>query len=211
MSPAMIDRTIAQGALFTTPVPVSQLKSDNRTCPICYEQYINPSETGYDQQPSEQEWAVSVDMTAEWFGLKRCCGHTIGKKCLAKHLHAPGPWSNKCPICRDVWFCSSEDTRVSAQQQSRQDHTTQGSNTVRRSRRIANQMIARSAAATRNRTRITPHSERTFNRRQSCRSAGFTQRLLEALEVPIGSDKVACSLHEAEGRLKALYSRTESA
>jgi hypothetical protein len=28
----------------------------------------------------------------------------MGRRCLEKHLKTPEEWSNKCPICRDVWF-----------------------------------------------------------------------------------------------------------
>ena len=91
----------AKGALLITPVALSTL--EDRACPICHEPYIEAS-AKQETQDTTQEWPVSVDLVAEWFGHKKCCGHVMGRRCLETHLTTPGEWSNKCPICRDIWF-----------------------------------------------------------------------------------------------------------
>jgi hypothetical protein len=96
-------REEAPGALIITPYSISS--PEDTTCPICHETYSDPPSTGLNLGPeTEQEWAVSVDYAAEWFGHRKCCGHIVGRLCLEKHLNTRGAWKNKCPICRDIWY-----------------------------------------------------------------------------------------------------------
>jgi hypothetical protein len=62
-------REESRGVLIITPIGLSLL--EDTTCPICQESDSNPPSTLSNVEPEpEQEWAVSVDHVAEWFGLK---------------------------------------------------------------------------------------------------------------------------------------------
>ncbi|KAF2132302.1 hypothetical protein P153DRAFT_284987, partial [Dothidotthia symphoricarpi CBS 119687] len=203
-------RAAARGALFTTPISISRLESENRACPICHEQYIEPPVTEHGHQTSDREWAVSVDMVAEWFGRKRCCGHIIGHRCLQAHLQASGPWRNKCPLCRNVWFHHSneDDNLVDEPGQTGETRIDPISSSLRRSRRIADQTAVRRetpVTPTRDRAGTNQHSYHTSIRKRSRRTAQFTQQLLETLEVAVGSVEVRGTLEEVERKLEALY------
>lgn len=197
------------GALFTTPIPLASLEADNKTCPICHEPYIEPPASGC-AHDSDQEWPVSVDMVAERLGLKRCCGHILGRRCLEKHLQACGDWRNKCPICRDIWFSNSiannappsEEPHANAQREFR-EHSP-----LRRSSRIAFQSTGRRNApgprmSDRNGvSRPRPHPSHSV---PPSRSTRFMQQLLSTLEVEHGSDQIKGTLEEVERRLEVLY------
>jgi hypothetical protein len=112
--------TGSRGSLITTAIPLDSLSDP--TCPICHEPYASPS----DPNPT-RECAVKIDFIAEWHGFKRCCGHIIGRNCLAKQVHCGRAWRNKCPICRDVWFHESvRDVRAEPEPRQRARRTDWG-------------------------------------------------------------------------------------
>lgn len=88
--------------LFTTPVPLENLSSDDRTCPICCEPYVALKPTR--RIDDEGEWAIRIDMSAAIHGRTRCCGHVFGRKCVEKYLNYNGPRGHLCPICRQNWW-----------------------------------------------------------------------------------------------------------
>jgi hypothetical protein len=190
------DQDNTKGALLITPVALAQL--EDLECPICHELYTEPQSTDHGSEPY-QEWAVKVDMIAEWFGTKRCCGHIIGRKCLSKHLKGPGPWRNKCPLCRDVWF--HEVAPRNAQPQVDAPEPPSTTRALRRSQRIAERrtMSQRSSGST--------HGvARTQSRQRPQRPPiRFTQRLMAALEVEDGTEEVKGTMEEVERMLNRLY------
>jgi hypothetical protein len=192
-----------KGALLITPISLHKLEEPN--CPICREPYCEVP-TGGRTPVANQEWAVSVDMVAEWFGPKRCCGHIMGRKCLEQHLQATGPWRNKCPLCRDIWFHEYAPAHAAPTANRPQPLRAQG---LRRSARLA-------AAAARPGTAQSTMSQRhgVRARQQEHRSVPqprqvtvpFASQLLAALEVESGSNEVKGTMEEVESRLNALYS-----
>lgn len=40
------------------------------------------------------------------------CMHVFGIKCFGKLIFSDGPTSNKCPLCRAVWFKKLDPWRV---------------------------------------------------------------------------------------------------
>ncbi|KAF2823202.1 hypothetical protein CC86DRAFT_328302 [Ophiobolus disseminans] len=195
----------SKGALLITPISLLQLEDPN--CPICQEPYseVPPSP---ERQGPEEEWAVSIDMVAEWFGPKKCCGHIMGRKCLEKHLSAAGQWRNKCPLCRDIWF----HERVPAHVQWRPAPIPpQPSADVapRRSERIAAKATARSGTQ---QPKMSDHSginRAPRQQRPRPRPVHFTGRLMTALQVEDGSCEVKGTLEEVEQRLSTLYGDLE--
>lgn len=190
------DQDSSKGALLITPVALVQL--EDKECPICHELYTEPQSTDHGSEP-HQEWAVKVDMIAEWFGTKRCCGHIIGRKCLEKHLKGPGPWRNKCPLCRDVWF--HEVAPRGAQLPAEVPEAPSATRAPRRSQRIAERrsMSLRPVGARHGIARTQPRQ------RPQRRPIRFTQRLMAALEVEDGTEEVKGTMEEVERRLNRLY------
>ncbi|KAH7402888.1 hypothetical protein BKA66DRAFT_404477 [Pyrenochaeta sp. MPI-SDFR-AT-0127] len=194
------------GALLTTPISVTTLDVGDRKCPLCHELYVEPVHQNKSND-TEKEWPVSITIAAQWSGLKRCCGHIFGRRCLEKHLQASGAWRNKCPICRDVWFdntAANEDTTPHEQLQAETHYQARVTRPLRRSLRIA------SRAMVRRRTRGTPLGEdqryaSTGIQRARIVGSDFMQQLLRALEVNNGSDEVNGTLEEVEQKLGALY------
>lgn len=194
------DENSFKGALLITPIALSVL--EDLQCPICHELYTEPPTPNRLRGP-DQEWAVRVDMIAEWFGTKRCCGHVIGRKCLEKHLKGPGAWRNKCPLCRDVWY--HEVVPKDAQQPTRAHLRLSAAHTPRRSQRTAEQRsidYRMSELSLSSRHGVAPAQP---SRRQQRRPTSFTQRLLAALEVEEGSEEVKGTMEEVERRLDELY------
>ncbi|KAF1938317.1 hypothetical protein EJ02DRAFT_315470, partial [Clathrospora elynae] len=210
------------GALFTTPVLLKSLAIEDRSCPICQEAYIEPVAPGKkrDEDNSKEEeeddqnakeWPVSIDMVAEHCGLKRCCGHVIGRKCLERHLQSHGAWRNKCPLCRDVWFGNdAAENTPDEQDQAPPSADDRLRNPLRRSARIAAQMTATrrsqgSRMSDRHGVTRRPQCASVSGRSRSASSAGFMQQLLGMLEIESGGDEVKGTLEEVERRLGALY------
>jgi len=190
------DQDSSKGALLITPVALVQL--EDLECPICHETYTEPRSTDQLSEP-QQEWAVKVDMIAEWFGTKRCCGHIIGRKCLEKHLKGPGPWRNKCPLCRDVWF--HEVAPRDAQPRAETPEPPSTTRAPRRSQRIAE----RRSASQRTSGSIRGVARTPSRQRPQRRPIRFTQRLMAALEVEDGTEEVKGTMEEVERRLNRLY------
>jgi hypothetical protein len=187
-------RETTKGALLITPIVSTSL--EHHTCPICHEAYSGSSSPDQVREP-EEEGAVSVDMIAEWYGLRRLCGHVIGRTCLEKHITAPGAWRNKCPICRCIWY---HDVAPRNEQQQEQ-RAPQELPRLRRSRRLAaqrgeSQAYLDYAISERDDIRQVQHR---------LRPGYFTQQLLRALEVEDGTAEVKGTLEEVEQRLKTLY------
>lgn len=194
-----------QGALFTTPLPLSLLAPSDRRCSICLEPYIEPAKHDPACEDGEGEWAVRVDLVAEISELRRCCGHVIGKQCLEAHLRSSGPWKRQCPLCRDVWFRECNRPVDGA----RRSSTLQAQRSTER--------LARSRSHSTNDTsgngfrspRISRDQRQTLRQNRLSERAGFTQRVREKLEIEDGSDEVGRSLEEVEQALKDFYGWSE--
>jgi hypothetical protein len=192
------DRDTSKGALLITPIALSTI--EDRTCPICREGYVEPPVTSGSEVSEDEEWPVSVDMVAEWFGPKRCCGHIMGRKCLEKHLKTVGEWSNTCPLCRDCWFHRIVPEGVDESEDGEDQDAP--AEPVRRSPRLA----ARRGGAeptTSERNGVGQHQSN--KRRRRLRPAHFATRLLAALEVQDGCDGVTGTLEEVKEKLDKLY------
>ncbi|KAL5114484.1 hypothetical protein ACEQ8H_007627 [Pleosporales sp. CAS-2024a] len=191
------NRDSSKGALLITPMALSLLP--DLQCPICHELYVEPPSAQQATEP-DQECAVRVDMIAEWFGPKRCCGHILGRSCLVTHLQGPGAWRNKCPICRDVWY--HDDAPADALQEERRPRAVpRGEGAPRRSLRIAARRTTAQGLAEQSLSRrygVVVRSQR--------HPARFTQRLLAALQVEDGSEEVKGTMAEVERKLNTLYS-----
>ena len=198
-----------QSALFTTPIPLASLEAQDQICPICHEPYIEPPHSNCTHD-SDQEWPVSMDMVAERLGIKRCCGHILGRRCLEKLLQACGEWRNKCPMCRDTWYghstvnnaAPSEGLQASAQRDFRAPRIP------RRSSRLASRATRqRQALGSQMSARNEVRRFRPFEpvRVRPLRSTGSIHQLLDALNVEHGSDQVKGTLEEVERRLETLY------
>lgn len=197
-------RPADQAALFATPVSLASLDATERTCPICHEDYIefssSPTLDGLDQ-----EWPVRVDCVAEQSGLKRCCGHIFGRRCLDKHIQSLAGWRNKCPICRDIWFGNPTANNAPTPEESQPtaQREPQVPNPLRRSSRIGRRNLPDPGMA--ERAGVSPRQ-----RVHPWRSTSFMQRLLGVLEVEEGSDDVQITLEEVQQRLHALYLAMQS-
>jgi hypothetical protein len=200
-------REEAPGALIITPYSISS--PEDTTCPICHETYSDPPSTGLNLGPeTEQEWAVSVDYAAEWFGHRKCCGHIVGRLCLEKHLNTRGAWKNKCPICRDIWYheVAPERAQVNEHPATQARLHPRTADEPRRSQRIAARLDESQAPSS---------PPRVCNRgdvnrgRQSLRTRTrpphFMQQLLAALGVENARDGVKGTKKEVYGRLERLY------
>jgi hypothetical protein len=195
-----------RGALIITPIGRSSL--EDTTCPICQEHYSDPPSIGLNLEPElEQEWAVSVDHVAEWFGLKRCCGHILGRRCLEQHLNTTGTWRNKCPICRDLWFHEAAleraqfDERPSTQARFR----TLTPDAPRRSQRIAARLSESSTPSPHRVSDRSGISRKLHHHQPRTRPPRFMQQLLAALEVEDVKDGVKGTKEEVQRRLESLY------
>jgi hypothetical protein len=191
-------REAKQGALLITPIDSNSL--EQRICPICYEPYSETHNPGQARGP-EEEGSVSVDVVAEWQGLRRLCGHIIGRRCLEKYIKSSGAWRNKCPICRCIWF---GEVAPANEQQHRQ-RAGQELPRLRRSRRIAaqrgaNQHHLGQAISERDSVR-----QCQWDERHQLRSVHLTQQILDALEVGDETGGVEGTLEEVEQRLMTLY------
>ncbi|KAJ8112563.1 hypothetical protein OPT61_g5095 [Boeremia exigua] len=191
---------IMQGALFTTPLPLVLLPPSDRECSICLEPYIEPDSA---QQSQGREWAVRVELVAEVSGLRRCCGHIIGRQCLEAHLRSSGPWKRHCPFCRDPWF--REPNRPASQTQ----NTTETQDRPARQRFTHLRSTARSNTnRERSRSPRNEPSQGGMSRQAPLQEqASFTQRVREKLRVKDGSDEVGRSLYEVEQVLNDFYGR----
>jgi hypothetical protein len=203
---ASVDRESSKGALLITPLALSTI--EDRTCPICREPYIEMPTTEQSVASEDGEWPVSVDMVAEWFGPKRCCGHIMGRLCLQKHLKTVGEWSNTCPICRDIWFHRyvPENVSESGEVLDQDETTSREGEPVRRSQRLAAQggKVREVNAGSRmsQRNGVGQHQS---DKRRRLRPARFAARLLAALEVEDGSDGIKGTLEEVQEKLDKLY------
>lgn len=135
----------------------------------------------------------------------------MGRRCLEKHLKTIGEWSNKCPICRDVWFHRYVPERSEVEDETPEDEVVdEGTGNsgreelvegLRRSRRIAERSTGGGESM----------GERNGVRRKARREAvrtmpaHFTAQLLAALEVEEGSDEIKGTMSEVERRLAGLY------
>jgi hypothetical protein len=196
----------SKGVLIITPIGLSLL--NDTTCPVCREHYSNPPSTISNLDPeSDQEWAVSVDHVAEWFGLKRCCGHILGRRCLEKHLNMIGAWRNKCPICRDLWF--HEVPPVGAQSSEHPATQTRlrprTADPPRRSQRIAAQESRSQGFSLPRMSERSGIIREGRHPRPRTRPPRFIQQLLAALEVKDVKDGVKGTRDEIERRLETLY------
>ena len=205
-------------ALFTTPIPLKMLDSDDDSCPICHEPYIAPpykikGEKTMIPNESEGEWPVSVDMFADPAGLKHCCGHIFGRQCLLTHLNGDGAWRNKCPLCRDIWFGKGAvaDHPPAAPTPPPAEGTV--AQPLRRSARIAARVTVprESPASSRsNRNGVAPRSRYAAGIQSGrlTRPVGFLEKILDALNTQNG-DEVNGTLEEVEEILSTFYSGRE--
>lgn len=177
----------------------------DRTCPICLEPYVEPVRGGPSPADGAGEWAVRIDMIAEQSGLRRCCGHILGRICLEKHLQGEGPWRNKCPLCRNLWFHVTVANHAATDEQPRASaERIYPQATLRRSSRIASRAAVRQPpSAHHDRYRVNPRTNCTL--RNAGRSPHFMRHLLGLLNVSSGSDEVKATLEEVERRLGILY------
>jgi|SRR5690242_16990943 len=189
-----------QGALFTTPLPLLLIPPNDRVCSICPEPYIEPSQPAAAQQDQQGEWAVRVELVAETSGLRRCCGHVIGKQCLEAHIRSSGPWKRRCPLCRALWFQESRLQAEETQTTSRQQAQAEG------------QTIVLSRHTLLNNGQYSPRGPRnewgqssTSQEAYAQHLANFTQRVREKLKINDGSDEVGKSLEEVEQILGEFY------
>lgn len=191
----------SKGALIITPIPLSNVEQPE--CPICHEEYIAPPAPGTNKPAApRQEWPIKVNLVAEWFGPKHCCGHIIGRHCLELHLNSPGNWRNKCPICRDVWYHTyvPEQTGVTNQQE---PSAQEPSSPLRRSQRIASRSGSEQPESALHTNNAQPLS-------QHFRPDHFATRLRAILEVQEGSDHVPGRYEDLERKLSILYSARDS-
>lgn len=95
----------ARFVLVSTSLSLCDLDEDSRQCPICLEPYIEPQNTSPDGEHGQhgQEWAMRVEKSATGHGVITCCRHVFGSRCLDEHINSSEAWSNKCPLCRQVW------------------------------------------------------------------------------------------------------------
>jgi len=205
-------RESSKGALLITPIPPHKLEDIN--CPICQEPYSEvPSSTKVLENDSEQEWAVSIDMVAEWFGPKKCCGHIMGRRCLEKHLQAAGQWRNKCPLCRDIWFHESVPAHVQrpVAPPAPAPARPQPSSTVapRRSARLAAREATRLGTVQPRMSESNGIIRAPHHERRRPRPERFTSQLMAALEVEDGSCEVKGTFEEVTQRLSRLYGGLE--
>jgi hypothetical protein len=205
-------------ALFTTPIPLNMLNSDEHSCPICHEPYIAPPTKAKGKKTttpdeSEGEWPVSVDMFAEPAGLKHCCGHIFGRQCLITHLNGDGAWRNKCPLCRDIWFgkgAVADDVPAAPAPPPAEEPVA---TLLRRSARIAARATAPqtppgSSMSARNGVAQRSRSAARVKRGRSTRRAGFLEEILGALDMQNG-DEVNGTLEEVEEILSTFYGGRE--
>lgn len=97
-------------ALFITPLLLSQLAADDRTCSICYEPYIDFPSPGSIRDRGAGEWAVRIEMVADPSSVRRGCYHVMGEQCLVTHLRSPGQWKKRCTMCRNSWSHEAHPT-----------------------------------------------------------------------------------------------------
>lgn len=192
-----------QSALFTTPLPLVLIPPNDRVCSICLEPYIEPSQPAATQQDQQGEWAVRVELVAETSGLRRCCGHIIGKQCLEAHIRSSGPWKRRCPLCRALWFQESrlqaEQTQITSRQQAQPE-----SQTV-----VGSRPLLRSTGQNRSRSPQNEWGESSTSQELYAQHlASFTQRVRDKLEIKDGSDEVGKSLEEVEQVLGDFYNRS---
>lgn len=196
----------SKGALLITPLSLSRVSDPN--CPVCHEAYC---ELPALHQPLllDQEFAVSIDMVAEWHGSKKLCGHVLGRKCFERHLRSKGAWRNRCPLCRDVWFHGDEaideedtDEEVQEDEPSEPDATTIP---PRRSARVAAQTIPGPNISSPRLSVSSGVNRARYGQQQSSGPRHFTRKLLAALEVRADGDEVAGTMEDVERRLKTLY------
>jgi hypothetical protein len=202
-------REEARGALIITPYSISSL--EDTTCPICHETYSDPPSTGLNLEPEmEQEWAVSVDYAAEWFGYRKCCGHTVGRRCLEKHLNTHGAWKNKCPICRDIWYheITPERAQVNEHPATQARLHPRTADKPRRSQRIEARLAESQAPSSPplvgNRGAVS-RDRQSHRTRTRTRPPYFMQQLLAALRVEDARYGVKGTKKEVHRRLERLY------
>lgn len=191
-----------KGAIIITPHDPMMLI--DKTCPICKEEYAHPLDAVRKSEHGH-ECPVSVDLVAEWWGHRKCCGHIFGRKCLVKHLASGAQWSNKCPMCRDIWLHRYPPEEVEESLQQRVQPEPAPAPAVRRSRRIAARAAVQPYPSSRrlsNRAGITHASQ---PRRPLPPPAYFEQRLLAALRVAEGSREINGTMADVEERLSTLY------
>jgi hypothetical protein len=202
-------------ALFTTPIPLDKLDTDENICPICHEDYIGPpikvkGKKTKTPNGSEGEWPVSVDMFADPTGLKHCCGHIFGRQCLITHLNGEGAWRNKCPVCRDIWFgkgAVAADVSAEPVQAPLEEEVV--AQPLRRSARIAAQTLASRAPpaarmSARNGIARRSRYAARVKRGRLTRPVGFLEEILGALNMQNG-DEVNGTLNEVEEILSTFY------
>jgi hypothetical protein len=196
-------------ALFTTPIPLYRLDTDETSCPICHEPYIGPpikvkgKKTEIPDE-SEGEWAVSVDMFADPTGWKHCCGHIFGRQCLITHLNGEGAWRNKCPVCRDIWFGKGAvpaDVPAELVQAPVEEEVV--AHPLRRSTRIAAQISGSQVPPASRISRRSRYAARV-KRGRLTRPVGFLEEILGALNMQNG-DEVNGTLEEVEEILSTFY------
>jgi hypothetical protein len=190
-----------EGALFITPLPLSQLAADDRTCIICYGPYIESPSPGCIRNHHAGEWAVRIDMIAESSSLRRGCRHVMGEQCLAAHLRSPGRWKKRCPICRSVWFHESHPTSLANQD-------TRPVQAFPNDRRATRSSIHTAGDANRDRSRSPLHNRDEQHTTARSSPGNFVQRVRETLQIEDGSNEAGRSLEEVEQRLQnELYSQ----
>jgi hypothetical protein len=115
------------------PLPHHALPAGCLTCPICFDPYIsNRSLT-----PSTTPRAIGknpVRIRPQRPGAR--CRHVFCKTCIERHFRSGGPWCNKCPTCREVWFDDDGDDnvqswRVDAEAEARDDLDSDNETIVR--------------------------------------------------------------------------------
>lgn len=89
--------------LFTTPIYLANLGFEDRNCPICQDEYIEP-QMERPEIDNIGEWALRVDISATEEKSTACCRHVFGRWCLEKHVNSQAPWYNRCPLCRMEWW-----------------------------------------------------------------------------------------------------------
>src|SRR4051812_17817875 len=91
---------------YMVRISASSLPRPDQDCSICGQ---HMSECPRPPEPhacamEDQECAVQVVFPG--------CMHVFGIKCFGKLILSDGPTSNKCPLCRTVWFKKLDPWRV---------------------------------------------------------------------------------------------------
>ncbi|KAF1914031.1 hypothetical protein BDU57DRAFT_580749 [Ampelomyces quisqualis] len=173
-------------------------------CPICWEPYSEIPFAG-SKLPSRLEFPVSVDMVATQYGLRRCCGHIMGRNFLEKQLKMQGKWRNKCPLCRDEWCTDRERASGGEPQRAEVRERSRSSAAERQFEDVMG--LSRSTSEPRMSARHGVGREQRRRRRK--RIAQFLPRLFATLNIRDEDLEVNGSVEDIEKLLREMYKRLE--